>query len=308
MRNVQYPSYFALLTSGELEKRIKSAHSLLSHCTLCPWECGVDRAGGELGECHTGSTARVYSYMPHHGEERPLRGRSGSGTIFFSGCNMHCQFCQNADISQENYGMLVNAEKIAAMMLDLQARGCHNINLVSPTHVISQIMDALLIAAKKGLRLPLVYNTGGYDAINTLELLDGIIDIYMPDMKYTDAEIAKKYSLIPDYPYHNQKAIKEMHRQVGDLELDNNDIAMRGLLVRHLVLPHNISGTKQVMAYLVRDISTNTYVNIMDQYYPEYHARQFAELFRRLTVDEFQAAVNMAIDCGFERVDHLYNF
>ena len=169
-------------------------------------------------------------------------------------------------------------------------------------------MDALLIAAKKGLRLPLVYNTSGYDAINTLGLLDGIIDIYMPDMKYADAEIAKKYSLIPDYPYHNQKAIKEMHRQVGDLELDNNGIAMRGLLVRHLVLPHNISGTKQVMAYLARDISTNTYVNIMNQYYPEYHARQFAELFRRLTVDEFQAAVNMAIDCGIERVDHLYNF
>lgn len=308
MRNVQYPSYFDLLTSGELENRIESAHGLLSHCTLCPWKCGVDRTGGELGECQTGSTARVYSYMSHHGEEHPLRGRGGSGTIFFSGCNMHCQFCQNADISQENYGMLVNADKIAAMMLDLQARGCHNINLVSPTHVISQIMDALLIAAKKGLRLPLVYNTGGYDAINTLELLDGIIDIYMPDMKYADAEIAKKYSLIPDYPSHNQEAVKEMHRQVGDLELDNNGIAVRGLLVRHLVLPHNISGTKQVMAYLARDISTNTYVNIMDQYHPEYHARQFAELFRRVTVDEFQAAVNMTIDCGIERIDHLYNF
>jgi putative pyruvate formate lyase activating enzyme len=305
MNNNQYPSYFTLLASGELEKRIKSAHSLLSDCTLCPWDCGVDRIKGEMGECQTDSTARVYSYMPHYGEELPLRGRHGSGTIFFSGCNMHCQFCQNADISQDIYGMLVNADKISAMMLDLQARGCHNINLVSPTHVIPQILDALLIAAQKGLRLPLVYNTGGYDAINTLELLDGIIDIYMPDMKYADAGIAKKYSLIPDYPYHNQKAVKEMYRQVGDLELDNNGIAARGLLVRHLVLPHNISGTKGVMANLARDISTNTYVNIMDQYRPEYHVRQFPELFRRTSVVEFQTAVDLAIDCGIEHIDHL---
>ena len=237
---------------------------MLSHCMLCPWKCGVDRITGELGECHTGSTARVYSFMPHHGEERPLRGRYGSGTIFFSGCNLHCQFCQNADISQDNYGMLVSADKISAMMLELQVRGCHNINLVSPTHVISQILDALLIAAQKGLRLPLVYNTGGYDAINTLKLLDGIVDIYNPDIKYADVEIAKKYSLIPDYPYHNQKAVKEMHLQVGDLELDNNGIAVRGLLVRHLVLPNNISGTKAVMEFLSRNISINTYVNIMD--------------------------------------------
>jgi putative pyruvate formate lyase activating enzyme len=300
-----YPAYVRLLETGELAQRTSLARDILKHCTLCPWECGVDRTGDELGECQTGSTPRVYSYMPHHGEERPLRGRNGSGTIFFSGCNMHCQFCQNADISQENYGMLVSADKISAMMLDLQARGCHNINLVSPTHIVPQILDALLIAAQKGLRLPLVYNTGGYDAINTLELLDGIVDIYMPDMKYADAEIARKYSLIPDYPYHNQKIVKEMHRQVGSLELDNNGIAVRGLLVRHLVLPHNISGTKQVMAYLSRDISTNTYVNIMDQYHPEYHARQFPELFHRTSVDEFQAAVKMAADCGIERIDHL---
>ena len=305
MSNIQYPSYLTLLASGELEKRIKSTHSLLSHCMLCPWKCGVDRIGGELGECQTGSTARVYSYMPHHGEEHPLQGRHGSGTIFFSGCNMHCQFCQNADISQDNYGMLVSADKISAMMLDLQTRGCHNINLVSPTHVIPQILDALLIAAQKGLHLPLVYNTGGYDAISTLKLLDGIIDIYMPDMKYSDAEIAKKYSLIPDYSFHNQKAVKEMHLQVGDLELDNNGIAVRGLLVRDLVLPNNISGTKAIMDFLSRNISINTYVNIMDQYRPEYHARQFPELFRRTSADEFQTAVDLAICCGIERIDHL---
>ncbi len=305
MSNVQYPSYLTLLASGELEKRIKSAHGLLSHCMLCPWKCGVDRIAGELGECKTGSTARVNSFMPHHGEERPLRGRYGSGTIFFSGCNMHCQFCQNADISQENYGMQVSADKISAMMLDLQTRDCHNINLVSPTHVVPQILDALLIAAQKGLRLPLVYNTGGYDAINTLKLLDGIVDIYMPDMKYADAETAKKYSLIPDYPYHNQKAVKEMHCQVGDLELDNNGIAMQGLLVRHLVLPNNNSGIKAVMGFLSQNISINTYVNIMDQYRPEYHARQFPEVFHLVSADEFQAAVDMAIDFGIERIDHL---
>jgi putative pyruvate formate lyase activating enzyme len=218
---------------------------------------------------------------------------------------MHCQFCQNADISQENYGMQVSADKISAMMLDLQTRDCHNINLVSPTHVVPQILDALLIAAQKGLRLPLVYNTGGYDAINTLKLLDGIVDIYMPDMKYADAETAKKYSLIPDYPYHNQKAVKEMHCQVGDLELDNNGIAMQGLLVRHLVLPNNNSGIKAVMGFLSQNISINTYVNIMDQYRPEYHARQFPELFHRVSADEFQVAVDMAIDFGIERIDHL---
>ncbi len=300
-----HPAYVHLLETGELALRTSSAQDILKYCTLCPWECGVDRTGGKIGECQTGSTARVYSYLPHHGEEHPLRGRHGSGTIFFSGCNMHCQFCQNADISQENYGMQVSANKISAMMLDLQACGCHNINLVSPTHVIPQIMDALLIAAQKGLRLPLVYNTGGYDAINTLKLLDGIIDIYMPDMKYADAETAKKYSLIPDYPYHNQKAVKEMHRQVGDLELDNYGIAVRGLLVRHLVLPDNISGTKEVMNFLSHSISINTYVNIMDQYHPEHHARQFPELFRRTSADEFQAAIDLAIICGIKRIDHL---
>lgn len=300
-----YPAYMRLLDTGELTLRTSSAWDILKHCTLCPWECGVDRTGGEMGECQTSSTARVYSYMPHHGEEHPLRGRHGSGTIFFSGCNMHCQFCQNADISQENYGMQVSSDKISAMMLDLQTRGCHNINLVSPTHVIPQILDALLIATKKGLSLPFIYNTGGYDALNTLKLLDGVIDIYLPDMKYADGETAKKYSHIPDYPYHNQKAIKEIHRQVGDLELDNNGIAVRGLLVRHLVLPSNISGTKEVMGFLSQNISVNTYVNIMDQYRPEYHARQFPELFRRVSVDEFQAAVDLAIDCGIKRIDHL---
>jgi len=300
-----YPAYVRLLETGELAQRISSVRNILKRCTLCPWECGVDRASGELGECQTGSVARVYSYMPHHGEERPLRGQHGSGTIFFSGCNMHCQFCQNADISQEIYGMLVSVDKIAAMMLDLQTRGCHNINLVSPTHVVLQILDALFIAVKKGLRLPLVYNTGGYDAINTLELLDGIVDIYMPDMKYANADIAKKYSRIPDYPHHNHQAVKEMHRQVGDLELDNNSIAVRGVLVRHLILPSNISGTKQVMAFLAQDISANTYVNIMDQYRPEYHAYQFPELFHRVSADEFQTAVDMAIDCGIKRIDHL---
>jgi len=305
MRNVQYPSNLALLESGELEKRIDSSIRLLSHCTLCPWECVVDRTEGELGECQTSSTARIYSYSPHHGEERPLRGRGGSGTIFFSGCNMHCQFCQNADISQENYGTLVSAEKIAEMMLDLQARGCHNINLVSPTHVVPQIIEALSIAAQKGLCLPLVYNTGGYDSVDTLKLLDGIIDIYMPDMKYADTDNAKKYSLVVNYPHHNQEAVIEMHHQVGDLEFDQNGIAEKGLLVRHLVLPDNISNTQQVMTFLAQKISPNTYVNIMDQYRPEYNTNQFPELRRPVSADEFQSAVEIALSCGIKRIDHL---
>lgn len=300
-----FPSYISLLETDEFAKRTIIAREILKHCTLCPWECGVDRTKGELGECQIDSTARVYSYMPHHGEEIPLRGQRGSGTIFFSGCNMHCQFCQNADISQENYGMLVSTEKISSMMLDLQARGCHNINLVSPTHVVPQMLNALYTAAQNGLHLPLVYNTGGYDAIDTLKLLDGIIDIYMPDMKYADSRNAMKYSLIPNYPYHNQKAVKEMHRQVGDLELDKNGIALKGLLVRHLVLPGNISNTEQVMTYLAQNISTKTYVNIMNQYRPEYHSDQFPELRRRVPSDEFQTAVETAIICGIERIYHL---
>ncbi len=304
--NKSEPAYLALLNSGELLQRAESARAILSNCTLCPWQCRVDRTssgGGQTGQCQTGELARVYSYMAHHGEENPLRGRFGSGTIFFSGCNLHCQFCQNSDISQDNYGMRIEAEKLARMMLDLQAQGCHNINLVSPTHVVPQILAALLIAARAGLKLPLVYNTGGYDSLDTLKLLDGIVDIYMPDMKYADEFIARKYSLIHDYPTVNQAAVKEMHRQVGDLVLDEADIAQRGLLIRHLLLPDGLAGTQDILQFIAAEISPQTYLNIMDQYRPDYNAFDHPELCRRVSREEVQQARATARSLGLNRLD-----
>jgi putative pyruvate formate lyase activating enzyme len=297
------PAYRVLLENGELQRRTDLFREQLSNCTLCPWQCGVDRTAGEKGQCQTGAQVRVYSYMAHHGEENPLRGRSGSGTIFFSGCNMHCQYCQNSDISQDNYGMPVSAEKLADMMLDLQGQGCHNINLVSPTHVVPQILEALLQAAREGLRLPLVYNTGGYDSPETLQLLEGIVDIYMPDMKYADESLARKYSRIPDYPAVNQAAVKEMHRQVGNLVLDEKGIAQRGLLIRHLLLPEDIAGTKEVIAFIADEISSSTYLNIMDQYRPDYNALDHPELLRRITREEYQRALDWACQAGLERLE-----
>ena len=297
------PAFRALLENGELQRRADLFREKLSHCTLCPWQCGVDRTTGESGQCQTGAQVRVYSYMAHHGEENPLRGRAGSGTIFFSGCNMHCQYCQNSDISQDNYGMLISTEKLAEMMLDLQGQGCHNINLVSPTHVVPQILEALLPAAREGLRLPLVYNTGGYDSPETLRLLDGIVDIYMPDMKYADETLARKYSRITDYPGANRAAVKEMHRQVGDLVLDEEGIAQRGLLIRHLLLPEDIAGTKEIIAFIAEEISSSTYLNIMDQYRPDYNARDHPELLKRITREEYQRALDWARQADLERLE-----
>lgn len=297
------PGYVSLMESGELMIRTASATELLQDCTVCPWDCHVDRTQGELGQCRIGRRAKVYGFMAHHGEELPLSGTQGSGTIFFSGCNMHCQYCQNEDISQEYYGMDIEAEKLAEMMLSLQERGCHNINLVSPSHVVPQILEALAIAARKGLSLPLVYNTGGYDKVETLRLLDGIVDIYMPDMKYANEENARKYSKVRNYPSINQAAVREMHRQAGDLQLDQDGIARKGLLVRHLVLPEGIAGTGKIMRFIAEEISKDTYVNIMDQYRPEYCARKFPELSRRLNRQEYLQAVNLAVEEGLKRLD-----
>ena len=284
-------------------QRVVSAARLLQDCTVCPWDCRVDRTQGELGQCRIGRNARVYSFMAHHGEEMPLRGTRGSGTIFFSGCNMHCQYCQNADISQEYYGMDVTSVKLAEMMLSLQERGCHNINLVSPSHLVPQILEALAVAADQGLSLPLVYNTGGYDKAETLQLLEGIVDIYMPDMKYANEEYARLYSKVRNYPSINQTAVREMHRQVGDLKLDQDGIAQKGLMVRHLVLPDGIAGTGKIMRFIAEEISKDTYVNIMDQYRPEYCAKKFPELSRRLNRQEYLQAVNLAVEVGLKRLD-----
>jgi putative pyruvate formate lyase activating enzyme len=232
-----------------------------------------------------------------------LRGWRGSGTIFLSRCNLKCQFCQNHDISQSDAGYEVEPEQLASMMLELQAQGCHNINFVSPSHVVPQILAAVLIAAEAGLRLPLVYNTGGYDSLEMLDLLDGVVDVYMPDMKYADAEIARRYSKIPNYPQVNQAAVREMHRQVGDLQVNQKGLALRGLLVRHLVLPENLAGTDQIVQFLATEISPNSYLNLMDQYRPAFKAHHFPELNRSITRQEYAAAIKMAQDAGLTRLD-----
>jgi putative pyruvate formate lyase activating enzyme len=245
----------------------------------------------------------VSSYGPHFGEEVPLVGRRGSGTIFFTHCNLRCLFCQNYSISQLGEGEKVGREELAYMMLSLQSQGCHNINLVSPTHVVPQILEALEVAVESGLHLPLVYNTGGHDSLETLKILDGIVDIYMPDMKYSDEKIAEGLSGIENYPEINRAAVKEMHRQVGDLEIDEDGIAQRGLLVRHLVLPHGLAGTKGIVNFLAEEISPNTYVNIMAQYHPCYKAFQIPALSRRITGDEFQQAIELTRQAGLNRLD-----
>lgn len=263
----------------------------------------MDRLNGELGECRTSAEIIISSYGPHFGEEAPLVGRNGSGTIFFTNCNLRCVFCQNYSISQLGEGEKVSKEELAYMMLSLQSNGCHNINLVSPTHVVPQILEALEIAVKSGLRLPLVYNSGGYDSVETLRLLDGIVDIYMPDMKYSDEKTAEKLSGVKNYPAINRAAVKEMHRQVGDLQIDEDGIAQRGLLVRHLVLPHGLAGTKGVVDFLASEVSPDTYVNIMAQYHPCYKAFQFPGLSRRTSAVEFQEAVALAHQAGLNRLD-----
>jgi putative pyruvate formate lyase activating enzyme len=297
------PAYLNLHKSSELKKRVIKAYQHFSACDICALRCGVDRRSGELGICKTGDRASVSSYGPHLGEENPLRGFRGSGTIFFTRCNLRCQYCQNHDISQTDGGYEIEPEELATMMLDLQERGCHNINFVSPSHVVPQIMAGVLIAAQVGLRLPLVYNTGGYDSMSTLKLLDGIIDIYMPDIKYADAAIGRLYSKAPNYPQVNQTAIKEMHRQVGDLQLDSRGIATRGLLVRHLVLPNNLAGTDQIVHFLADKISKNTYLNLMDQYRPAYRAHNLPDLNRRISRDEYQQALHWANEAGLNRLD-----
>ena len=297
------PAYSRLLDHCALEKRAAVAYEHLSCCDLCGHECGVDRLAGERGVCQTLERARISSYGPHHGEEDPLRGWRGSGTIFFTRCNLHCQYCQNHDISQTDQGEEVGPEELAAIMLELQGYGCHNINLVSPSHVVAPILGAIVIAAQAGLRIPIVYNTGGYDSKTALKLLEGVIDIYMPDMKYANPRTALHYSKIRNYPQINQAAVIEMHRQVGDLKINQEGLAMRGLLIRHLVLPNNLAGTEQIVKFLADEISPNTYVNLMDQYRPAFKADQFPKLKRQITPTEYRHAVHLANEAGLQRLD-----
>jgi putative pyruvate formate lyase activating enzyme len=300
------PAYLKL-GEDELRRRVEAAEALLKNCTLCPHNCRIDRTAGEVGFCKTGDRPLVSSWGPHFGEERPLVERFGSGTIFFTNCNLGCVFCQNWSISHAGSLGLntdsISQERLASVMLELKGDGCHNINLVTPTHQVPMILRALLIASSRGLDLPVVYNCGGYESLETLRLLDGIIDIYMPDIKYSNAEYAFKYSCAPDYPAIVKNAVREMHRQVGDLSIDEKGVATRGLLVRHLVLPGGIAGTDEIMRFLSEEISANTYVNIMDQYHPCFNAEQNPPLDRRITPAEFRSAVETAHRAGIKRTD-----
>ena len=297
------PAYLHILESGEFESRVREAYRHLSICDVCAWNCPVNRLAGRMGVCRTGVRAKVSSYGPHLGEENPLRGWRGSGTIFFTRCNLRFQYCQNHDISQTDRGEEIEPEQLATIMLELQDYGCHNINFVSPSHVVPQILAGTWIAAQAGLKIPLVYNTGGYDSLEMLKLLDGIIDIYMPDMKYGDPRIARQYSRIPNYPEVNRAAVREMHRQVGDLQIDQQGLAKRGLLVRHLVLPNGLAGTPEIVQFLAQEISNNTYLNLMDQYRPDFRAHLIPELNRRLTHQEYSQAIQLAQKAGLQRFD-----
>ncbi|MDY7037143.1 MAG: radical SAM protein [Thermodesulfobacteriota bacterium] len=297
------PSYLKLYREGELSGRVEKAMSLMEDCAICPRECHVNRLRGETGFCETGRKAKVSSYNVHFGEEAPLIGSHGSGTIFISSCNLLCSFCQNYDISHLKEGVEVDPEYVAAIMIQLAERGCHNINFVTPTHVLPQILEALVHAVEAGLKIPLVYNSSGYDKKETIELIDGIFDIYMPDFKFWDEEWSERYCQAPDYRESATEAIKEMHRQVGDLIMNDQGIAMRGLLVRHLVMPDNIGGTDNIFDFIAQEISANTYVNVMDQYRPcgTIHDDEFIN--RRLTAREFKDAMDTAKRAGLKRLD-----
>ncbi len=297
------PAYLETHNRGLLKDKIDQAYEILKACTLCPRACGVDRLSDEKGICQTGEHAIVSSFNAHFGEESPLVGNHGSGTIFFARCNLLCIFCQNYDISHEGQGVEFSSEQLARAMLFLQDRGCHNINFVTPTHVVPQILAALDKAIEGGLRVPLVYNTGGYDRSETLAILDGVFDIYMPDFKYWDPKVAEELSDAPDYPEVAREALKEMHRQVGELVMDEQGIAQRGVLIRHLVLPEGLAGTRQIMRFLAREISPNSYVNIMAQYRPCGRASEVPALRRSITDEEYQEAIQMAHDEGINRLD-----
>jgi putative pyruvate formate lyase activating enzyme len=299
---VSWPAYLELHLTGELARRAEAAERLLEPCRVCPRECLAKRLQGETGICGVAHQAMVSSYGPHYGEEKPLVGSGGSGTIFLAHCNLCCVFCQNSEISQGGEGQVVSIEKLAAMMLDLQRMGCHNINFVTPTHQVPQILRALPSAVEGGLQVPLVYNCGGYESLETLRLLDGVFDIYMPDFKFSDAETAKRYSKVENYPEVAKAAVREMQRQVGDLELDHRGIARRGLLVRHLVLPNTLAGTAEVVGILA-ELSKDTYVNIMAQYRPCYRAHEYPPLARRTTRVEYDQALQLARAAGLHRLD-----
>ena len=305
-KNRSYPSYLALFEKGEFQEKLSTVLAFLESCHLCPRQCSVNRIEGDKGTCGIGRWAVISGAHPHFGEESPLVGRSGSGTIFFSGCNLKCLFCQNYEISQGLVGSTASTEELASLMLRLQEIGCHNLNLVTPTHVVPQILEALASAIPEGFTLPIVYNTGGYDSIEIIRLLDGIVDIYMPDIKYLSPSDAKKYSDAEDYPQVIRTVMREMHRQVGDLEISPDGIAVRGLLVRHLVMPGSLDDTERITRFLAEEISKDTYVNIMAQYRPAYRASEYPPLDRPLSLSDWKKAVDIARRAGLHRLDRPF--
>jgi putative pyruvate formate lyase activating enzyme len=293
-----------LFKTGELHQRAKQAKTILETCDLCPKNCGINRLEGEHGICATGRYAKTASYGAHFGEEQPISGKNGSGTIFFASCNLHCCFCQNYELSHfpDNYAETA-PDHLAAIMLELQRQSCHNINLVSPGHVVPQILEALVIALEQGLKLPIVYNSSGYESKKTLALLDGVIDIYMPDFKFWMAESSRKYCNTEEYPDIAKAALSAMHDQVGELTVNEHGIAVRGLLVRHLVMPGGLQETKNILDYIATAISPRTYVNIMDQYRPCGSCDQHRELRQPLDAKDYREALLFAEQAGLERLD-----
>lgn len=304
MNAMSEPSYLSLYRGGKLQERIDRALELISPaCRLCPRNCCVDRLAGKTGICKTGAKAIVASYSPHFGEEAPLVGMYGSGTIFFSSCNLRCSFCQNYEISHHLVGKAVEPDDLAAIMIRLQKLGCHNINFVTPTHVMPQILQALIPASEGGLDIPLVYNCGGYESVEALKLLEGIVDIFMPDFKFWDNKWAERFCHVTDYQEKARAALREMHRQVGDLQINEKGLAVRGLLVRHLVMPDDIAGSREVMTFLAREISPHTYVNVMGQYRPCGLAINDDLINRRIKAAELATAVKEALQAGLYRLD-----
>jgi putative pyruvate formate lyase activating enzyme len=290
-----------MVSQVELEQRIEEAYKLLESCRVCPRECGVNRLEDDhLGFCRSGLHPVVSSVSPHHGEEPPLSGTKGSGTIFFTNCNLRCVYCQNYPISQMGNGVARTPGELACQMLWLQEQGCHNLNLVTPTHFVPQILKALGIARERGFDLPIVYNTSGYESLETLRLLDGIVDIYLPDMRYNDNAVALRYSVAPHYVEVNRAAIHEMYRQVGNLVIDEAGIAKRGLIIRHLVLPGGLSGTEEIMKFLAEEISKDVYVSLMSQYFPAYKTGEFPEINRRINEQEYDEAYESKMRYGLK--------
>lgn len=300
MKGIDFKPAYLNLSESKFVEKIEKLYQILESCSLCPRKCGANRLKGEKGSCNSGARLKVSSIGPHFGEESPLVGRRGSGTVFLTNCNLHCVFCQNYDISQLGRGDFITPQKLASRILNLQRRGCHNINFVTPTHFASQLVKTIMLAVQGGLKVPIVWNCGGYESPEVIKLLEGIVDIYMPDFKYGRNQNSSRYSEAPEYFTKAKEVIKEMHKQVGDLKV-RDGIAKRGLLIRHLVLPNNIAGSEKVLQFIAQQISTDSYVNIMDQYRPSYRADEYQELARHPTREEFIQIIETAKNLGLYR-------